>query len=130
MVRRTSKIVRRTLKSIWCDSQTKDERKRNGQKRAAMSHISDYVLDIYLAMPKRSVAAAPNIYYSYILGIFEYFCSSARAYFCIKINLRTKENHQQLASHHAQKHRQRIHRSIHHRCLVVVTRQTLSIPQC
>ena len=60
MVRRTSKIVRRTLKSIWCDSQTKDERKKNGQKRAAMSHISGYVLDIYLAMPKRSVAAAPN----------------------------------------------------------------------
>ena len=27
-----SKIVRRTLKSIWCSSQTKDERKRNGQK--------------------------------------------------------------------------------------------------
>ena len=28
--------------SIWCNSQTKDERKRNGQKRAAMSHISGY----------------------------------------------------------------------------------------
>ena len=25
-----------------------------------MSHISGYVLDIYLAMPKRSVAVAPN----------------------------------------------------------------------
>ena len=85
MVRRTSKIVRRTLTSIWCDSQTKDERKRNGQKRAAISHISGYVLDIYLAMPKRSVAAAPNISHSYILGIFEYFCSEwIRAYFCMK----------------------------------------------
>ena len=38
------------MKSIWCDSQIKDERKRNGQKRAAMSHISGYVLDIYLTM--------------------------------------------------------------------------------
>ena len=26
-----------------------------------MSHISGYVLNIYLAMPKRSVATAPNI---------------------------------------------------------------------
>ena len=26
-----------------------------------MSHISGYVLDIYLAMPKCNVAAAPNI---------------------------------------------------------------------
>ena len=42
-------------------------------------------LDIYLAMPKRSVAAAPNISYSYIIDIFEYFCSKrSAAYFCIK----------------------------------------------
>ena len=61
MVRRTSKIVRRTLKTIWCGSQTKDESKRKEQKRAAMSHISGYVLDIYLAMPKCNVASAPNI---------------------------------------------------------------------
>ena len=47
--------------SIWCDSQTKDERKIKGQKRAAKSYLSGYVLDIYLAMPKRSVASAPNI---------------------------------------------------------------------
>jgi hypothetical protein len=55
--------------------------------RAAMSHISGFSLDIYLAMPKRSVAAAPNISHSYILGIFEYFCSECiQAYFCIKNN--------------------------------------------
>ena len=54
-------MVRRTLESIWCGSQTKDESKRNGQNKAAMSHISGYVLDVYLAMPKRSVASAPNI---------------------------------------------------------------------
>ena len=47
-----SKIVRRTLKSIWCGSQTKDESKRNGQKRAAKLHLSGFSLDIYLAMPK------------------------------------------------------------------------------
>ena len=57
-----SKIVRRTLQSIWCGSQTKDERKRNEQKRAAMSHISGYVLDVYLAMPKCNVVAVPNIF--------------------------------------------------------------------
>ena len=56
-----SMIVRRTLKSIWCGSQTKDESKRNGQKRAAKLHLSGFSLEIYLAMPKRSVAAAPNI---------------------------------------------------------------------
>ena len=47
--------------SIWCGSQTKDESKRNGQKRAAKLHLSGFSLDIYLAMPKRSVASAPNI---------------------------------------------------------------------
>ena len=31
------------------------------KKRAAKSYLSGYVLDIYLAMPKRSVASAPNI---------------------------------------------------------------------
>ena len=56
-----SKIVRRTLKSIWCSSQTKDERKIKGQKRAAKLHLSGFSLDVYLAMPKRSVASAPNI---------------------------------------------------------------------
>ena len=34
IVRRTQQVVRRTLKAIWCDSQTKDERKRNGQKKS------------------------------------------------------------------------------------------------
>ena len=117
-VRRTSTIVRRTLKYIWCDSQTKDERKRNGQKRAASRSVSEshrpttgvvkrplpplspkiknfrgpliniwtaYGLAIYLAMPKRSVAAAPNISHYYILGIFEYFCRKrSAAYFWLK----------------------------------------------
>ena len=78
-----------------------------------MSHISGYVLDVYLAMPKRSVASAPNITLELTkfdnlltqilislrsndqpqavrlkytpLFFFKYFCSKRSvAYFCIK----------------------------------------------
>ena len=46
-------LVQRTAKAGY---------KISGQKRAAKSHLSGCVLDIYLAMPKRSVASAPNIF--------------------------------------------------------------------